>query len=105
MTELTKMRAGMQDHWAASAAADDAEVDVGGEEAVAVADETPRRMPAVPTRRGIRRGAQGLFERRNAERLCREEIVERARHLPDVPRAILTAHFDLGMTIDDLATI
>ena len=55
-------------------------------------------------RKGRTPGA-GLFARRNAQRLSREEVAERARFLPTLPQALVTAYFSLGMSVEELALL
>ena len=44
-----------------------------------------------------------MFARRSALRLSREEVAERARLLPTLPQALVTAYFSLGMSVEELA--
>jgi hypothetical protein len=70
--------------------------------ATATAD-CPEERPKGASR--AERAGTGLFARRQAERISREELVRRARLLPTLPQALLLAYFDHGMTLEQLAAL
>jgi len=69
------------------------------------APNNPMRAGTVRQNRKRRTPGAGLFARRNAQRLSREEVAARARLLPKLPQALVTAHFSLGMSVEELALL
>ncbi len=74
---------------------------------VATMDREPGAIQAAPGRRNRtgRTEGSGIFARRQAERISREDLVARARLLPTVPQALVTAYYGLGMSIAELAAL
>lgn len=66
-------------------------------------DRDAERAACSPRRRAGKRSR--LFSRRNAERLNRDEIIQRAQLLPRTDRAIVMAYYDLGMSVPEIAAL
>lgn len=56
-------------------------------------------------RTGAQRRRAGIFARRQAERITREDLLRRAGMLPALPQALLTAHYDRGVSLPELAVL
>jgi len=66
-------------------------------------DVTPDTLPGTASP-ALRRRA-GIFARRQAQRITREDLVRRARMLPPLPQAILTAYYDRGVSLSELSLL
>jgi DNA-directed RNA polymerase specialized sigma24 family protein len=66
-------------------------------------EERPVRRPV--GRRNLTGRFKGIFTRRGAQRLAVDEVLRRAELLPPVPRAIVLAHYDAGVSLRELAML